>query len=93
MRDVYLWFAVFLLISILLGLIRILRGPAPADRMVAAQLFGTTGVAITLVIAEALEQPAIRTVGLIFAVLAVFATAVFVRRAHGSVPNPLSRST
>jgi multicomponent Na+:H+ antiporter subunit F len=35
--------AVFVLLTVAVGLARILRGPAGADRMMAAQLFGTGG--------------------------------------------------
>lgn len=87
MIDLFFGLAVFLLINVLVGLIRILRGPTPADRMLAAQLFGTTGVAIMLVLAEALAMPSIRTVGLVFAVLAVIATAVFVRRGYATAED------
>lgn len=83
-NDVYMGAAIFLLLNVLVGMARIIAGPLPADRMLASQLFGTTGVAITLLLAEAYELPAIRTVGLVFAVLAVIATAVFVRRAAGT---------
>lgn len=38
------------------GLVRIARGPTPADRMLAAQLFGTTGVAVLLLLAQGLEN-------------------------------------
>ena len=41
--------ALVLLMSVLAGLWRVVRGPTTADRMLAAQLFGTTGVAILLV--------------------------------------------
>jgi hypothetical protein len=47
--------ALFLLLNVVAGLVRIARGPTPADRIVAAQLFGTTGVAILLLLAQALE--------------------------------------
>lgn len=80
MSDLYFGVAVFLLMNVLVSMVRILRGPSPADRMLAAQLFGTTGVAVMLLLAEAYERPAIRTVGLVFAVLAVIATSVFVRQ-------------
>ncbi len=80
MSNLYLGTALFLLLNILMGLLRVWRGPTPADRMMAAQLFGTTGVAIMLLLAQTLDIAAIRTVGLVFAVLAVIATAVFVRR-------------
>lgn len=72
--------ALFLLLTLLLGFVRIWRGPTAADRMLASQLFGTTGVALLLVLAEAQQAPALRDVALILAVLAVFAVAAFVTR-------------
>jgi multicomponent Na+:H+ antiporter subunit F len=71
--------AVFLLLTLLGGLVRILRGPTPGDRMLAAQLFGTTGVAILLVLAQALDRPALRDVALAFVLLAVVNAAMFVQ--------------
>jgi multicomponent Na+:H+ antiporter subunit F len=68
-----------LLLTLLGGLARILRGPTRGDRMLAAQLFGTTGVAIVIVLAEALQAPALRDVALAFVLLALVNTAVFVR--------------
>lgn len=46
MQSFHLALAVFLLLNVVAGMIRITRGPDPADRMMAAQLFGSTGVAI-----------------------------------------------
>jgi hypothetical protein len=48
--TLYLNLAVFLLLTILAGLIRILCGPTATDRMQAAMLLGTTGVAILLLL-------------------------------------------
>ncbi|MEQ9394108.1 monovalent cation/H+ antiporter complex subunit F [Haliea sp.] len=72
--------AVFLLLMLLLGLLRIWWGPAAADRMLASQLFGTTGVALLLVLAEAQNMPSLRDVALTLALLTVLATAAFVTR-------------
>lgn len=72
--------AVLLLASLVLGLIRIWRGPGFADRMLAAQLFGTTGVAALLVLAELLHMPALRDVALLLALLAIVAVLAFVAR-------------
>lgn len=69
-----------LLLSLLLGLWRVWRGPAAADRMLAAQLFGTTGIALLLVLAESMQEPALRDVALVLAVLAILATVAFVTR-------------
>jgi multicomponent Na+:H+ antiporter subunit F len=80
--DLYLGLALFLLLNVGIGLARVLLGPTPADRMLAAQLFGTTGVAILLLLAEALETPAVRNVAFVFSLLAIIATVVFVRRSQ-----------
>ena len=72
--------AAVLLLLLLLGLLRIWWGPAPADRMLASQLFGTTGVALLLVLAESQAEPALRDVALVLALLAVLATVAFVTR-------------
>ncbi|ATG74991.1 hypothetical protein AN401_14920 [Zobellella denitrificans] len=69
-----------LLLSLLLGLWRVWWGPAAADRMLAAQLFGTTGIGLLLVLAEAMNEPALRDVALVLAVLAILATVAFVTR-------------
>jgi multicomponent Na+:H+ antiporter subunit F len=78
--ELYLAVAIFLLLNILAGLLRVLRGPTPADRMLAAQLFGTTGVAILLLLAEAFELPALRDVALVFVLLGALAAVAFVKR-------------
>lgn len=70
----------FLLANILAGLVRIVRGPAPPDRMATAQLFGTMGVAILLILAELMDRPALRDVALVFALLGGLATVAFVGR-------------
>lgn len=75
----YVGAAVFLLLNVLAGLWRVLRGPAPADRLMAAQLFGTTAVAILLLLAEALGAPVLRHAGLVFASLGAVTIVAFVR--------------
>lgn len=79
MKGFYLLAAGFLLFTVLLGLLRVVRGPRPADRMIAAQLFGTTGIAIVLLLGAAAGQPAAADIALIFALFAALATAAFVR--------------
>lgn len=80
----YLAVAVLLLLTLLGGLGRVLKGPTRGDRMLAAQLFGTTGVAILLVLAQALDTPALRNVALAFVLLALVNTAVFVQAGRSS---------
>jgi len=79
--------AVLLLVTLVLGLIRIWRGPTVADRMLAAQLFGTTGVGLLLVLAELQQMPALRDVALVLALLAVMAVLAFVARVWRQDPN------
>ena len=43
----------FILMMVAVGLIRILRGPTNAERMMATQLFGTGGIAALLLLAAA----------------------------------------
>lgn len=67
------------LASVALGLVRILRGPGEVDRMMAAQLLGSGGVAILLLLGSATDQPAATDVALTLALLAAFASVAFSR--------------
>jgi multicomponent Na+:H+ antiporter subunit F len=88
MTGFYHAFALLLLLSLLGGLVRILRGPTRADRMLAAQLFGSSGVAILLVLAEGAALPALRDVALVFALLAMVNAVAFVGRATPARGEP-----
>jgi multicomponent Na+:H+ antiporter subunit F len=68
-----------LLLSIVLGLVRLVWGQRPADRLMAVQLLGTAGVAVLLLAAEAYQQPALRDVALVLALLAAVTGVAFVR--------------
>ncbi len=81
MQALYLGMALFLLLTLIAGLWRVLCGPTPADRMLAAQLFGTTAVACVLLLAQAFDYPSLRDVALVFALLAAVTAVAFVRRA------------
>jgi multicomponent Na+:H+ antiporter subunit F len=70
----------FLLVTNLAGLVRVGLGPEPADRMLAAQLMGSTGVAILLLLAQVTDEAALRNVALLFALLAVLTAVAFVER-------------
>lgn len=72
-------FSLLLLLSLVLGLLRVWKGPGFADRMLAAQLLGTTGVAMVL-LADPLGLAALRDVALVLALLAVLAVLAFVAR-------------
>jgi multicomponent Na+:H+ antiporter subunit F len=81
MQSFYAVLALFLLLNLGAGMWRVLRGPTAADRMMAAQLFGTTAVAILLLLAEETGAAPLRDVALVFALLATVAAVAFVRRA------------
>ncbi len=87
MSELYVGVAVFLLLNTLVGLVRVLLGPTSADRMLSAQLFGTTGAATLLLLAQGLSQPALRDVALVLVLASVVAVVAFVRRAW-SAPGP-----
>lgn len=80
MTGLYLGLTLLLLATIVIGLVRILRGPTAADRMLAAQLFGTTTVAILLLLGQATSSQALWDVALVFALLTAIAAIAFVRR-------------
>jgi multicomponent Na+:H+ antiporter subunit F len=80
MTTFYIGVSLFLVLNIVGGLVRLVRGPTAADRMLSVQLFGTAGVAALLLLAEAAAEPAFRDVALVFALLAALATIVFVKR-------------
>jgi multicomponent Na+:H+ antiporter subunit F len=89
MVHVQLAIALLLLMTMLAGLIRVWLGPTAADRMLAAQLFGTTGVGVLLLLAGALGLPSALDVALVLALLAAVTVVVFVRRVW--VPAPGSQ--
>jgi len=72
-----------LLMTMATGLIRVVIGPTPSDRMRAAQLLGTSGIGTLLLLAPALGVPALADVALIFALLAAVSVVAFTRRRTG----------
>lgn len=83
MNTFTLFMAVGLLFTLIAGMIRVVLGPTSADRMLSSQLFGTTGVAILLLLAKAWESPSLIGVALVFALLSAVVGVTFVRRASG----------
>jgi multicomponent Na+:H+ antiporter subunit F len=81
MTEFLLGIAAFLLFNIFVGVFRLALGPTAADRMLVVQLFGTTGVAILILLSAALSKPALVNVALVFALLAVMTIVAFVKRA------------
>jgi multicomponent Na+:H+ antiporter subunit F len=83
--DLYQGAILFLLLNIIIGLARILRGPTPADRMLAGELLGTAAVAIVLLLAKLSGQAALVDMTLVFALLSAMAVVTFVSRAWASL--------
>ena len=70
----------FILVMLALGLVRVLRGPNDADRMMAAQLIGTGGIAALLLLGAVTDLPAAVDVALTIALLATFASIAMVKK-------------
>ena len=77
MTELFLLSALGLVLSLFLGLLRVLLGPGAGDRMLATQLIGTAGVGILLLLSALLDQPALIDVALLLALLAAVAAVAF----------------
>jgi multicomponent Na+:H+ antiporter subunit F len=84
MADFLLGAAGLVLAMVTLGLARILWGPGDADRIMAAQLLGTGGIATLLLLGESMSVPAAVDVALTLALLAAFISVAFVKGATRS---------
>ena len=84
MSELLLAAAAFILLTAAVGLARVLRGPGDADRVMAAQLLGTGGVAVLLLVGAATRVPAVVDVALTLTVISAFASAAFVTSAPAS---------
>jgi multicomponent Na+:H+ antiporter subunit F len=79
--------AAFIVGMVALGLVRVLRGPTDADRIMAVQLLGTGGIAAVLLVGAASGESATVDVALILALLAAFAAFAFVKAQATSGPE------
>ncbi len=77
MNEILLAAAGLIVVTVAVGLARILRGPDDADRLMAVQLLGTGGIAALLLTASATRVPGVDDVALGLALLAAFATMAF----------------
>jgi multicomponent Na+:H+ antiporter subunit F len=78
MNELLLAAAGFILFTVAVGLVRILRGSDDAEKLMAVQLLGTGGIAALLLIAYATNVPGVEDVALGLALLAAFATIAFI---------------
>jgi multicomponent Na+:H+ antiporter subunit F len=79
MAEFLLGASAFILAMVALGLVRVLGGPGNADRIMAAQLLGTGGIAAVLLLGAATGEDATLDVALTLALLAAFAAFAFVK--------------
>ena len=84
MRSIIELLAVIIIATVALGLYRIERGPTGADRMLSSMLFGTSGIALTLVLGVVADMPSLLDMALVFAILGSITTVAFVKRAWGA---------
>jgi len=78
-----------ILFTVAVGLIRVLSGPGDVDRLMAAQLLGTGGIAALLLVAAATGVRGVEDVALGLALLAAFASTAFVTSAApADTPDP-----
>jgi len=87
MSEFLLVAAGIVLATVALGLARILWGPGDADRMMAAQLFGTGGVATLLLLGASTGVGSVVDVALTVALLAAFASVAFFMSAAASADD------
>lgn len=81
MPDALMAAAALVLLATIAGLVRVLRGPSLVDRIMAAQLLGTGGIAALLLAGVATATPAFVDAALVLALLAAFATVAMARAA------------
>ena len=80
MSALYFSAAVVLLLTIVLGLGHVFRQPGRAESLLAALLFGSTGVALVLVLGKGLGLDRALDIALVFALLAAVLGVAFVLR-------------
>ena len=78
MSEFLLATAGFVLLTVAVGLWRVLRGPDDVDRTLATQLLGTGGIAVFLLVAAGTGAGGAEDVALGLALLAAFASVAFV---------------
>lgn len=83
--DIFLQVAVaVLLLNLLLCLVRVVRGPKPADRVTGVVLAGTTGAAMLAVISVTSAVPGFRDDALVIVALALVVTMSVVAARPGT---------
>ena len=89
MAAFFMGAALLVLLLTAIGLLRLLRGPGQADRVMSAQIFGTGGVAVLMLVAAAGDSAAL-DVALLLALLSAFVSLAFAVFADRSNASPAS---
>jgi len=84
---------VILLLCLIIGLIRVLAGPDNANRMLAAQLFGSIGITIIVVLSVLQANEVIANVALVCTLLASITIIAFLKLAEQPIDNPSATPT
>ena len=92
MAEFLLGAAGFVLLTVAVGLVRILAGPGNVDRTMAAQLLGTGGIAVLLMVAAATGARGAEDVALGLGLLAAFASVAFVNSAESRQGDDADRA-
>jgi len=94
MHFFYISVVLLLLLCLIVGLIRVLTGPDNANRMLAAQLFGTIGTTIVIVLSVLQNNELITNVALVFTLLASITVIAFLKLAEQPTDetNPMEKS-
>ena len=71
--------AALVLVTVLVGLVRVARGPTRADRMLATQLVGTAGVAVLLLLSAGGRAPGLVDASLVLSLLSAVGAITFAR--------------
>ncbi|HWR81531.1 MAG TPA: monovalent cation/H+ antiporter complex subunit F [Pseudomonas sp.] len=82
MADFLITVAVFVLVMVALGLVRMLRRPTDADKLMAAQILGIGSIVVLLLLGIATNQATVLDVALTLALLTAFASFAFARAAN-----------
>jgi len=89
----WIWAAAAVVLALVaLGLVRVARGPEEADRIMAAQLLGTGGIAVLLLLAQAVAMPGVVDVALVLGLLAAFISVAFAKAAGHRVADDPARA-
>lgn len=78
---------IILILCLIGGLVRVLYGPDNSNRMLAAQLFGTIGITILLLLAVIQQNQALVNVALVLTLLASITIIAFLKLAEVSYKN------